>query len=46
VLVGINLSLPLFVRNTFSAEVDAADANLIRIQQRAQNACPEIMVTA
>jgi outer membrane protein, heavy metal efflux system len=31
------LSLPLFVRNTFSAELDAANANLIRIQQRAQN---------
>jgi outer membrane protein, heavy metal efflux system len=36
-LIGINLSLPLFVRNTFSAELDAANANLIRIQQRAQN---------
>jgi outer membrane protein, heavy metal efflux system len=37
-LIGLNLSLPLFVRNTFSAEVDVANANLIRIQRQAQNA--------
>ncbi len=36
-LVGLNLSLPLFVRNTFSAEVDAANAELIRAQKRAQH---------
>ncbi len=35
-LIGLNLSLPLFVRNTFSAEVEAANANLIRAQQQAQ----------
>jgi cobalt-zinc-cadmium efflux system outer membrane protein len=37
-LVGLNLSLPLFVRNTFSAEVDAANAKLIQAQQQARNA--------
>jgi outer membrane protein, heavy metal efflux system len=36
-LIGLNLSLPLFVRNTFSAEVDAANAELIRAQQQAQD---------
>jgi cobalt-zinc-cadmium efflux system outer membrane protein len=36
-LIGIGLSLPLFVRNNFSAEVDVANANLIRTQRRAQN---------
>lgn len=36
-LVGLDLSLPLFVRNTFSAEVDAANAELIQVQQQAQD---------
>jgi cobalt-zinc-cadmium efflux system outer membrane protein len=31
-LIGLNLSVPLFVRNNFSAEVDATNTNLIRIQ--------------
>lgn len=38
VLVGINLSLPLFVRNDFSAEVQAANAELIQAQAQAQAA--------
>lgn len=35
-LVGISLSLPLFVRNDFSAEVQAANAELIQAQSEAQ----------
>lgn len=33
-LVGINLTIPLNVRNSFSAEVDAAQQDLIAIEQR------------
>jgi len=35
-LVGINLSIPLNIRNSFSAEVDAAQQDLIAGQQRMQ----------
>jgi len=35
-LVGINLSIPLNIRNSFSAEVDAAQQDLIARQQRTQ----------
>ncbi len=37
-LIGLNLSVPLFVRNNFSAEVDAANTNFIRIQRQGQDA--------
>lgn len=36
-LIGLSLSIPLFVRNNFSAEVDAANAEAIQIEQSAQN---------
>jgi len=36
-LVSLTLSIPLFVRNNFSAEVDAANAEAIQIEQSAQN---------
>jgi len=36
-LIGLTLSIPLFVRNNFSAEVDVADADAIQIEQSAQN---------
>jgi len=36
-LIGLTLSIPLFVRNNFSAEVDAANADAIQIEQGAQN---------
>jgi len=36
-LIGLTLSIPLFVRNNFSAEVDAANADAMQIEQRAQN---------
>ena len=36
-LVGLTLSIPLFVRNNFSAEVDAANADAIQIEQNAHN---------
>lgn len=36
-LTGITLSVPLFVRNTFSAEVDVANAGLIRAEREAAN---------
>ena len=36
-LIGLSLSIPLFVRNNFSAEVDAANAKAIQIEQSAQN---------
>jgi cobalt-zinc-cadmium efflux system outer membrane protein len=32
-LVGVTVSIPLFVRNTFRAEVDAANADAIRAEQ-------------
>jgi len=35
-LVGFNLSIPLNIRNSFSAEVDAAQQDLISRQQRMQ----------
>jgi len=35
-LVGFNLSIPLNIRNSFSAEVDAAQQDLIASEQRAQ----------
>jgi cobalt-zinc-cadmium efflux system outer membrane protein len=34
-LTGITLSVPLFVRNTFSAEVDVANAELIQVEREA-----------
>lgn len=37
-LVGINLSIPLNIRNSYSAEVDAAQQNLIASEQRAHQA--------
>lgn len=36
-LIGLTLSIPLFVRNNFSAEVDAANADAIQIEQNAHN---------
>ncbi len=36
-LTGITLSVPLFVRNTFSAEVDVANADLIQSEREAAN---------
>ncbi len=35
-LTGLTLSVPLFVRNSFRAEVDEANANLIQAEQNAQ----------
>jgi cobalt-zinc-cadmium efflux system outer membrane protein len=37
-LIGLNLSLPLNIRNDFSAEVDVAQQELIASEQRAQQA--------
>ena len=37
-LIGITASIPLFVRNTFRAEVDAANAESVRTQQQYFNA--------
>ncbi len=37
-LVGLNLSIPLFVRNDFRAEVDAAQAEALREEQAYRNA--------
>lgn len=36
-LVGITVSIPLFVRNTFRAELDAANADAIRAEQSYYN---------
>jgi len=36
-LIGLTLSIPLFVRNNFSAEVDVANADAIQVEQSAQN---------
>jgi len=36
-LIGVSLSIPLFVRNSFSAEVDAANAQAIQREQSAHN---------
>lgn len=37
-VIGLSFSIPLFVRNTFSAEVDAANADAIEMEQRAKDA--------
>ncbi|VAW64290.1 hypothetical protein MNBD_GAMMA08-697 [hydrothermal vent metagenome] len=48
-LIGVNLSIPLNIRNSFSAEVDAAQQDLIASEQRTQlayrNARGELIVT-
>jgi len=36
-LTGLTFSVPLFVRNTFSAEVDVANASLIQTEREAAN---------
>jgi cobalt-zinc-cadmium efflux system outer membrane protein len=36
-LTGVTVSVPLFVRNTFSAEVDVANAELIQAEREAAN---------
>lgn len=36
-LTGISVSVPLFVRNTYSAEVDVANADLIQSEREAAN---------
>ena len=36
-LTGLTFSVPLFVRNTFSAEVDVANASLIQAERTAAN---------
>ena len=36
-LIGVSLSIPLFVRNDFSAEVDAANAQAIQREQSVHN---------
>jgi len=36
-LIGVTLSMPLFVRNSFRAEVDVANAELIQIESESQN---------
>ena len=36
-LIGLNLSIPLFVRNSFNAEVDASNAQVIQREQSAHN---------
>jgi outer membrane protein, heavy metal efflux system len=36
-LTGLTVSIPLFVRNTFRAEVDGANAERIQIEQEAQD---------
>ena len=36
-LTGIRVSVPLFVRNTYSAEVDVANADLIQAEREAAN---------
>jgi cobalt-zinc-cadmium efflux system outer membrane protein len=49
-LTGITLSMPLFVRNTFTAEVDVANAELIQVEREAaglrQQARAELLATA
>lgn len=37
-LIGLSVSIPLFVRNTFRAEVDAANAEAIRAEREVQDA--------
>jgi len=41
-LIGVNLSIPLNIRNNYSAEVDSANESLIAIEQRAHIAFREI----
>ncbi|MDX8385321.1 MAG: TolC family protein [Gallionella sp.] len=36
-LTGVTISIPLFVRNTYQADVDVADAELIQAQKDAEN---------
>jgi len=36
-LIGVTVSVPLFVRNTFSAQVDVANADLIQAEREAAN---------
>ncbi|VAX14480.1 hypothetical protein MNBD_GAMMA24-858 [hydrothermal vent metagenome] len=36
-LIGLSFSVPLFVRNNFSAEVDVANAELIQRERKTQN---------
>ena len=36
-LIGVTVSLPLFVRNDFRAEVEAASAEALAVEQRLQN---------
>ncbi len=36
-LIGVTLSIPLFVRNNFRAEVDIANAELIQAERESQN---------
>jgi len=36
-LIGLTLSIPLFVRNNFRAEVDVANAELIQAERESQN---------
>jgi cobalt-zinc-cadmium efflux system outer membrane protein len=36
-LIGVTVSIPLYLRNTFRAELDAANAEAIRTEQRYQN---------
>ena len=49
-LTGISVSVPLFVRNTFSAEVEVANAGLIQAEREAANlrqrAHAELIATA
>jgi len=41
-LVGVNLSIPLNIRNSYSAEVEAANESLVAVEQRAHIAFREI----
>ncbi len=36
-LIGVSLSIPLFVRNNFRAEVDVANSQLIQTERQSQN---------
>ncbi len=44
-LIGFNLSIPLNIRNSYSAEVDAAQQDLIVSEQRAQRAYRDVRGT-
>jgi cobalt-zinc-cadmium efflux system outer membrane protein len=41
-LTGLTFSVPLFVRNTYSAEVDVANASLIQAEREAENLRREV----